>query len=1124
MANEPFPRFMSSFNSLGGPTDAASKILGLKLPKVKKLTPDQQSKLDADIKAKDERIRWIEDAERNTGPLLGQYAKKGVHNTASFLGGVTGLGAPQNNVKNANQSDWSSFAGEIAGSGLPLGAAAKTGAGAALTLAGMPFAYYKKNKKLIEGAQHLSHGSGAGRIIDKLDPSRLDLNDVLGYLFHAAEAPPYSGLYATGRAKPSKVGNNPATRAILPFDLEAQNVLDLVDPNPDDIATAIQGMNKSGTRKGNRNEVIKHWKDAVRAKRVDPNTAVDSMKIDPRHHYEETLSPEGVPLKTNETEMFKNLPSIMAAEKMRFGADEFKQMPFDAIRYNDMQHKSFAWPADTPVKSPLGHDYTPDPPPLDPKNIRFFGGTSGDEMLDIKSTKDYSDLVEPQPIQGKIGTAENLIPLEKGATTPGLQKAQNSPAGIKAQQQFDEGLIDMDEYLSQIDEIEAQQNFGTPPAKFKYAEPPSPSLEKKFNAMKDLDFEKFNKHAKAFLDSGSISPKEFKQLTEMHVDYSLPTASSSANLPESPIPEKKPSWLNKFGDKQLDKYDAVKNAYTKENLNSAWSVAKNSPDGKAAAAKYGVGTKEYLEEIGDLEDVILAKYDAIPSTAYKGTQAESSLASVYPEMLEDEFQMLKKLTPAQSNKYLSALQSDNKINSGDLNKLSDRLDRFYETGSEYPLPELAKAKPKWQASSSNADFLSGAARDEYLGLQFLDPIQPNINFHPEAKSKEWISPSEQEVARWKRKSDLSKKTGSDWESSLKSDEAKKYAETMFAPDAKPHEVDNYLAEQVNEGFINQKDATMIQKYWNEPKSISEFKATYSGGQGIPEGSLKSEVEKMHEQGKITYNTYKEWMEKYHPKQIKSSDSMWAAKKKAEKAGKSGDDFGTWEDDTPSWNKPGSVAGTTPMPTEPPKKFESEWSKSSKATPDYTSHTPIHADPDKKYVWDIDKEAWTETSKFGKGQHPNLMMKLKAKQKELDAKKHHIDMDFETGTPLNIEDASNYYPEFLEGPSNPGLGVNNASGDSAASIEALERMKAMAAKGESFVVKKGGVTKTIIGPEAVDYVPQPGEVYGILDKSGNFTKLQSGGSIAGSKLKGNPNIGPFKTETIKSKQKSKGIDW
>lgn len=68
--------------------------------------------------------------------------------------------------------------------------------------------------------------------------------------------------------------------------------------------------------------------------------------------------------------------------------------------------------------------------------------------------------------------------------------------------------------------------------------------------------------------------------------------------------------------------------------------------------------------------------------------------------------------------------------------------------------------------------------------------------------------------------------------------------------------------------------------------------------------------------------------------------------------------------------------------------------------------------------------------------------------------------------------------------------NNASGESGASMEAMSRLKAMAAKGEKFVViDRAGRVRPLIGADAVDYVPQMGETFGIQGPTG-FKPLSS----------------------------------
>ena len=61
----------------------------------------------------------------------------------------------------------------------------------------------------------------------------------------------------------------------------------------------------------------------------------------------------------------------------------------------------------------------------------------------------------------------------------------------------------------------------------------------------------------------------------------------------------------------------------------------------------------------------------------------------------------------------------------------------------------------------------------------------------------------------------------------------------------------------------------------------------------------------------------------------------------------------------------------------------------------------------------------------------------------------------------------------------GLGVN-ASGESAASAEAISRLRGMQSRGEQFaVMTRDGRFRPLIGADAVDYVPRNGETFGIL---------------------------------------------
>lgn len=92
-------------------------------------------------------------------------------------------------------------------------------------------------------------------------------------------------------------------------------------------------------------------------------------------------------------------------------------------------------------------------------------------------------------------------------------------------------------------------------------------------------------------------------------------------------------------------------------------------------------------------------------------------------------------------------------------------------------------------------------------------------------------------------------------------------------------------------------------------------------------------------------------------------------------------------------------------------------------------------------------------------------------------------------------------------------ANNASGESAASQEAMNRIASMKQKGESFVVyDKAGNVKPLIGPDAVDYVAKKGETYGVRSPEG-FKVLDDKGGKVPSKKPTPPSSQPGSTYTV-----------
>lgn len=77
---------------------------------------------------------------------------------------------------------------------------------------------------------------------------------------------------------------------------------------------------------------------------------------------------------------------------------------------------------------------------------------------------------------------------------------------------------------------------------------------------------------------------------------------------------------------------------------------------------------------------------------------------------------------------------------------------------------------------------------------------------------------------------------------------------------------------------------------------------------------------------------------------------------------------------------------------------------------------------------------------------------------------------------------------------PEMGLaNNASGESAASVEAMNRDRGMRERGQQFMVfDRTGQARPLIGVDAVDYAVRPGETYGIMNRDGSFQVLDDMG--------------------------------
>lgn len=194
--------------------------------------------------------------------------------------------------------------------------------------AGLPFAAYKS-----KGIKSLYHGTR--QKFDKFDPSKYDVNDVLGHMTHTAENPDYAAKYAEGFVKPHYPESY--SSRIIPIQPEAKNVLDLVDPNADDISQALAFAE-------NKDDLINLFKRKRASFRGEPEHWLTREFRHPAH----AQAPA------------KEHPIRKVAENLRLSPQTTENMPWDAIRYHDIDEKSWAFPARTPLYSQFGAPLTPE--------------------------------------------------------------------------------------------------------------------------------------------------------------------------------------------------------------------------------------------------------------------------------------------------------------------------------------------------------------------------------------------------------------------------------------------------------------------------------------------------------------------------------------------------------------------------------------------------------------------------------------------------------------------------------------------------------------------------------------------------------------------------------------------
>lgn len=263
------------------PSSSALKKLGFKMPSAPPIDDKTQNKIARESQAND--------------PLWKQYARQGVDALANIPKGLLGIDPAQDE----------SSGGYLANVMSQLGGAAEP-----LVKAGLPFL-------AMTGGQPVFHGTGEA--FEKFNPKLYDKSDTLGYMTHFAEEPGYAAQYADSSVK-SHRGNRPQ---IIPAHIDAKNVLDLHNPNPDDLSQAIASLPSN-----ERSQLVDYYR---------------SMSRDPNIFFEDVTQPEN---------KLKNLGRRLT-ETLNYPGS-LEKTPFDAVRYNDAGNPSYAVPSSTPIKTPWG--------------------------------------------------------------------------------------------------------------------------------------------------------------------------------------------------------------------------------------------------------------------------------------------------------------------------------------------------------------------------------------------------------------------------------------------------------------------------------------------------------------------------------------------------------------------------------------------------------------------------------------------------------------------------------------------------------------------------------------------------------------------------------------------------
>lgn len=214
-----------------------------------------------------------------------------------------------------------------------------------LILAGLPLASITKGKPLLHGTTEA---------FERFNPSVYDKSDLLGSMTHFTTSPTYASKYAGGYKSGRQTGGN-----IIMAHPEAKNVLDLADPDINDLSQALAAFTPE-----ERKNILYRSKMGRGVWR-------------------------GSDIKEGLAEELKS----------QFGArpDLFDKTPFDAIRYMDEVNKeSFAIPGRTPIRAAYGPEMTP----IRKETPTFLAGPEGimkpqtHPEYGLLSKKEAADLVK----------------------------------------------------------------------------------------------------------------------------------------------------------------------------------------------------------------------------------------------------------------------------------------------------------------------------------------------------------------------------------------------------------------------------------------------------------------------------------------------------------------------------------------------------------------------------------------------------------------------------------------------------------------------------------------------------------------------------------------------------------